>query len=74
MVVHSFKKGDFAMTNSILTRKGQPVETPPFINFLFNDKRASILWLFVRVWLGWQWISSGMEKLKKPPGRRPAKP
>ncbi len=54
------------MTNSILTRKGQPVETPPFISFLFNDKRVSILWLFVRVWLGWQWISSGLEKLENP--------
>ena len=54
------------MTTSILTRKGQPVETPPFINFLFNDKRASMLWLFVRIWLGWQWIESGLEKLENP--------
>ena len=29
------------MTTSILTRKGQPVDPPPFINFLFGDKRAA---------------------------------
>src|SRR5215207_3655412 len=62
----NYSKGDFAMTTSILTRKGQPVEPPPFINFLFNDKRAAVLWLFVRVWLGWQWISSGLEKMENP--------
>jgi len=54
------------MSTSILTRKGQPVETPPFINFLFNDKSASMLWLFVRLWLGWQWIESGLGKLENP--------
>ena len=54
------------MTTSILTRKGQPIETPSFISFLFKDKRASILWLFVRVWLGWQWFEAGLEKLQNP--------
>jgi len=29
------------MTTPILTRKGQPVETPPFISILFKDKRAT---------------------------------
>ena len=61
------------MTTSILTRKCQPVDPPPFINFLFNDKRAAILWLFVRVWLGWQLIESGLGKLETQPGLRPAK-
>jgi len=54
------------MTTSILTRKGQPVDPPPFIDFLFSDKRTAVLWLFVRVWLGWQWISSGLEKVENP--------
>jgi thiosulfate dehydrogenase [quinone] large subunit len=54
------------INNSIISVKGQPIEAPPFINMLFNDKRASILWLVVRVWLGWQWITSGLEKLESP--------
>lgn len=54
------------MIQPVLTRKGQPIETPPFIKMLFTDKRAAVLWLIVRVWLGWQWITSGFEKFENP--------
>ena len=32
-------------------------------NFLFSDKRAAILWLPVRIYVGWQWLFAGWEKL-----------
>ena len=54
------------MTTYILTRKGQTLDTPPFINMLFSDKRFSILWLAVRAWLGWQWIEASLHKLESP--------
>src|SRR5688572_32076001 len=54
------------MTTHVLTRKGQTLEVPSFINFLFSDKRLSILWLAVRLWLGWKWIASGLPKLQNP--------
>jgi thiosulfate dehydrogenase (quinone) large subunit len=54
------------MTSSILTQKVQTIETPSFISFFFNDKRASILWLAVRVWLGWNWLEAGWGKLQNP--------
>lgn len=54
------------MINSVLTRNGQPLEAPRFVNFLFDDKRSAILWLLVRIWLGWQWVEAGLEKLKNP--------
>ena len=54
------------MTSSILTRNVQPLETPSFIHFLFNDRRASILWLVIRVWLGWQWFEAGLAKVQNP--------
>jgi thiosulfate dehydrogenase [quinone] large subunit len=54
------------MTSSILTHKDQSIETPSFIGFLFNDRRASILWLALRVWLGWQWLEAGWGKLQNP--------
>src|SRR5512147_1467534 len=54
------------MSTLVLTRKGQTLETPSFINLLFNDKRFSILWLAVRVWLGWQWIDASLHKLSNP--------
>jgi thiosulfate dehydrogenase [quinone] large subunit len=54
------------MSTFVLTSKGQTLETPSFINVLFNDKRFSILWLAVRVWLGWQWIEASLHKLQSP--------
>ena len=54
------------MATYILTRKGQTLETPSFIALFFSDKRFSILWLAVRLWLGWKWIASGWPKLQNP--------
>ena len=54
------------MSAHVLTRKGQTLETPSFINLLFSDKRFAILWLAVRVWLGFQWIKSSLPKLQNP--------
>lgn len=33
---------------------------------LFKDKKFSIVWLLVRVWLGYQWVTAGWEKLTNP--------
>jgi len=54
------------MSAYVQTRKGQTLETPSFITLLFSDKRFSILWLAVRVWLGWQWIDASLHKLSNP--------
>ncbi len=54
------------MSAYVTTRKGQMIETPSFITMIFSDKRFSILWLIVRVWLGAQWIESGLAKLSNP--------
>jgi thiosulfate dehydrogenase [quinone] large subunit len=54
------------MASYVVTRKGQTLETPDIINTLFSDKRFSILWLAVRLWLGWKWIASGWPKLQNP--------
>lgn len=54
------------MSTFVITRKGQTLETPPFISMLFNDKRFSIVWLAARLWLGWQWIEAGMHKISNP--------
>src|SRR5215216_4070003 len=54
------------MSALVLTRKGQTLEIPPFINLLFSDKRFSILWLAIRVWLGYQWIEASLHELSNP--------
>lgn len=33
---------------------------------VFRDKRFSALWLVVRVWLGYQWLSAGLHKVGDP--------
>jgi thiosulfate dehydrogenase (quinone) large subunit len=35
----------------------------PWTRWLFRSRQASILWLIVRLWLGWQWFSAGWGKL-----------
>jgi thiosulfate dehydrogenase [quinone] large subunit len=35
----------------------------PAARRLFRSRPASILWLIVRLWLGWQWFSAGWQKL-----------
>ena len=54
------------MSGYVITRKGQALETPSFISFLFSDKRASVIWLIARLWLGWQWIEASLHKLSSP--------
>jgi thiosulfate dehydrogenase [quinone] large subunit len=39
---------------------------PPFIVDLFNNTRWSWLWLILRLYLGYSWLSSGLEKLGNP--------
>ncbi len=34
--------------------------------FLFTDKRTSVLWFILRVWLGFQWLDSGLHKMSDP--------
>ena len=45
-----------------LTQPGD-IREPPFSRLLFADTRTSWLWLVVRLYLGYEWISSGLTKL-----------
>src|SRR5438034_10440342 len=39
------------------------VPEPPIARFLFADTRMAWLWLIVRLYVGYQWITAGLEKL-----------
>lgn len=55
------------MMQKVLNRgKTRKIEEPGFIKTLFNDVRFSVLWLVVRVWLGWQWVEAGLHKIEDP--------
>jgi thiosulfate dehydrogenase [quinone] large subunit len=58
-----------ALTVGILRRWSdtREVETVPesgLAHFLFNDPRAAVLWLGVRLFVGWQWFESGWNKVR----------
>jgi thiosulfate dehydrogenase [quinone] large subunit len=46
--------------------KGEIVQEPTWVKFLFNNPRAGWLWLALRVWLGWQWIQAAEHKIFDP--------
>jgi thiosulfate dehydrogenase [quinone] large subunit len=39
------------------------IQDPPFARFLFGNTRMAWLWLIVRLYLGWDWLSAGWDKL-----------
>lgn len=39
------------------------IPEPPIARFLFADTRLSWVWLVLRVYVGWQWLSAGFEKV-----------
>jgi thiosulfate dehydrogenase [quinone] large subunit len=41
-------------------------EDPPAARFLFGDIRLSWLWLILRVYIGYQWLVAGYEKVINP--------
>ena len=42
------------------------VEDPPFMRRLFGDTRLAILWLPLRLYLGYSWLTSGWGKVNNP--------
>ncbi len=38
----------------------------PVSRFLFSDTRMAWFWLVVRLYVGWQWLSAGFEKIRNP--------
>jgi thiosulfate dehydrogenase [quinone] large subunit len=53
--------------NTIVGEKGQIlVEDPPIARALFQTTRFAWLWLIIRVYLGYQWLTSGWGKITNP--------
>jgi thiosulfate dehydrogenase (quinone) large subunit len=52
--------------STIKTRKGHVIQDPPLVHKLLNHPYAAWLWLGLRLWLGWQWISSAQGKIFNP--------
>ena len=48
---------------TIKTTKGTVVADPPIARFLFSDTRMALVWLLVRVYVGWAWLEAGLPSL-----------
>ena len=56
-------------TGQMMKRGGKSVkviEDSPITRSLFGDVRWAWAWLILRVYVGWQWIEAGWEKLHSP--------
>jgi len=52
-----------------MSKRSETVTTlpePQLSKFLFADTRSSWIWLVLRVYLGWQWVVAGYEKVINP--------
>lgn len=49
-----------------LRQRQAVVEDPPIARALFGDTRLSWLWLLVRLYLGYSWITASLHKLEDP--------
>ncbi len=49
-----------------ISKRRAIVEDPPVAKALFGDARLSWLWLLVRLYVGYSWITSGLGKLGNP--------
>ncbi len=52
--------------SSVVTRKGEVVQDPPFVTRFLSDPRAGWLFLLLRVWLGYQWVTASTHKISSP--------
>jgi thiosulfate dehydrogenase [quinone] large subunit len=62
-----FLKGDVASGVGAPDGQGGILEGPSgnlrFADWLFRSKAAGILWLVARLWLGYEWLNAGYQKL-----------
>ncbi|MEP7356213.1 MAG: DoxX family membrane protein [Anaerolineales bacterium] len=54
------------MNSVIKTRKGEVVQDPPLVQKLLSHPLAGLLWLPLRIWLGYQWFEASTHKLSNP--------
>ena len=54
------------MKNVVTTRNNEAIQNFPVVNKLLNHPLAGLLFLPLRVWLGYQWLTAGLHKLETP--------
>lgn len=52
-----------SVMSAIKPRVATQIPEPPIARFLFADTRMAWFWLIVRLYVGYQWLTAGLEKL-----------
>lgn len=52
-----------SIMRNVQPKAATQVPEPPLARFLFADTRIAWVWLLVRLYVGWQWLVAGTEKL-----------
>ena len=55
--------GDTDKREGAEMKEAVTIEEPTFARWLFVSRQAAWIWLVVRVWLGYQWLHAGWEKV-----------
>jgi thiosulfate dehydrogenase [quinone] large subunit len=46
-----------------LAHKNTVIADPPLARFLFSDTRMAVVWLIVRIYVGYSWLDAGLHKI-----------
>ncbi len=59
-------KGYGLMRDQVVTRRGEPIQSPPLVRALLANPASGWIWLIPRLWLGYQWIEASSHKIGNP--------
>lgn len=59
---------DSARLNVVMSKKESNIQIPepPLSRFIFADTRLSLLWLVLRIYIGYEWVLAGWVKVNSP--------
>lgn len=60
--MYTYLGGNFIKTKILVTQ----IPEPPLSKLLFADTRFAVLWLVLRVYVGWEWLQAGIQKATNP--------
>ncbi len=52
-----------SISNFVRPKEATQIPEPPIARFLFADTRMAWLWLIVRLYVGYEWLTAGLDKL-----------
>lgn len=56
-------KTDLKILGGVRPRAATQIPEPPLARFLFADTRMAVVWLILRLYIGYEWLAAGWEKL-----------